>query len=98
MLLCSLEAASRAAKLDGRRPPAFCHGTSSAKASVNRGRATGLDRRAAELYEALPWQALSVIRQTLETRYMGLDTPHVGSRLKNIITCRDRRVAHAHRV
>ena len=59
MLFCRLEWASRAAKLDGRRPPRsdMAH-LLQARASMNRGKATGLDRVAPEMIKALPWKAL----------------------------------------
>ena len=61
VLLCRLESASRAANLEGRGPPRFdmAH-LLQARASMNGGEATGLDRVAPEMIEALPWKALGI--------------------------------------
>ena len=83
MLLCRLESASGAAThpLSNRAPLAHLL---QARDSVNRGKATGLDRVAPEMIRALPWKALIVIRQTFERRFMGFDTHLVESWLANI--------------
>ena len=75
ILLCRLESASRAAKLDGRRPPAILtwQHLLQVRASMNRGKTPGLDRVAPEMIMALPWNAQRIIRQTFERRYMGVD-------------------------
>ena len=55
-----------------------------ARASMLRGKATGLDRVAPEMIMALPWEALRVSRQIFERRYMGLDPTSETLAEKNI--------------